>query len=168
MFTDFGERFGRVSTLLASAETVFLLVTSPEEEVLAEAEEFRAGLERLGVALKGVIVNRMHEPWRGQLPQRHSFAALAERLRPTLRLTPGDSTQLQWLAQNFLAYQTRARGEERRVAHFSRRFSPDVSFVRVPLFPAFPADLGGLVTLHQYLCRAAQPKSSRRVKESPA
>src|SRR5215510_13506868 len=104
MFTDFGERFGRVSTLLASAETVFLLVTSPEEEVLAEAEEFRAGLERLGVALKGVIVNRMHEPWRGQLPQRHSFAALAERLRPTLRLTPGDSTQLQWLAQNFLAY----------------------------------------------------------------
>jgi anion-transporting ArsA/GET3 family ATPase len=168
MFADFGDRFGRVRTLLASAETGFLLVTSPEEEVLAEAEEFRVGLERLGVALKGVIVNRVHEPWRGQLPQRQSFTTLVERLRPTLRLTPGDSTQLQWLARNFLAYQTRARGEERRVAHFSRNFPTDVSFVRVPLLPAFPADLGGLVTLHHYLCREVQPKPSRRVKESPA
>jgi len=32
MFTDFGDRFGRVNTLLASAETAFLLVTSPEEK----------------------------------------------------------------------------------------------------------------------------------------
>jgi anion-transporting ArsA/GET3 family ATPase len=168
MFTDFGDRFGRVKTLLASTETAFLLVTSPEEEVLTEAEEFRVGLERLGVALKGVVVNRMHEQWRGQLPRRQGLAALVERVRPTLHITTRDSTPLQWLGQNFLAYQTRARGEERRVEHFSQSFPTDVSLVRVPLLPAFPADLGGLTALHQYLCGEAQRKSSRRMKKSPA
>jgi anion-transporting ArsA/GET3 family ATPase len=167
MFTDFGERFSRVSTLLASAETAFLLVASPEEEVLAEAEEFRVGLERLEVALKGVIVNRAHEQWRGQLPQRQSYPALVEHLRPVLRLTTGDNTHLSWLAQNFLASQTQARGEERRVELFSRNFPSDLPFVRVPLLPAFPADLSGLATLLQYLCKNIQPKLSRRVKESP-
>jgi len=168
MFTDFGDRFGRVRTLLASAETAFLLVTSPEEEVLGEAEEFRLGLERLGVALKGVVVNRMHEPWRGQFPQRQGLAALVERVRPTLHLTTRDSTPLQWLGQNFLAYQTRARGEERRVERFSQSFPTDVSLVCVPLLPAFPADLGGLAALHQYLCGEAQRRASRRRKRSPA
>ncbi len=168
MFADFGDRFSRVRTLLASAETAFLLVTSPEEEVLAEAEEFRLGLERLGVALKGVVVNQVHEQWRGQLPQRQGLAALVERVRPTLHLTTGDSTPLQWLGQNFLAYQTRARGEERRVERFSRSFSADVSFVRVPVVSAFSADLGGLVALHQYLCREVQPQPSRLMKKSPA
>ncbi len=153
MFTDFGDRFSRVSALLASADTAFVLVTGPEEEVLAEAEEFRAGLERLDVALKGVVVNRVHEEWRGHMLQRQSVAALVERMRPILPITPGHSSHFQWLAQNFLAYQIRARGEARRLQRFSRAFPVSIPLVRVPAFPAFPADLGGLVTLHQYLCR---------------
>jgi anion-transporting ArsA/GET3 family ATPase len=168
MFVDFGDRFSRVSTLLASVETAFLLVTSPEEEILAEAEEFRMGLERLDVAVKGVIVNRLHRPWQGQLPQQHSSTALVKRLRPTVRLTARDSTPLSWLAQNFLAYQLQARGEERRVELFSQHFPADVPLVRVPLLPAFPADLRGLATLLRYLCKETQPKLSHRVKYSPA
>jgi len=54
------------------------------------------------------------------------------------------------------------------VKNFSQSFSVDVSLVRVPMLPAFPADLGGLVALHQYLCRKVQPKPSRRMKESLA
>ncbi|HEV8716589.1 MAG TPA: ArsA-related P-loop ATPase [Candidatus Binatia bacterium] len=168
MFADFGDRFGRVSTLLTSAETAFLLVTSPEEDVLAEAEEFRIGLERLGMALKGVVVNRMHEQWRGQFPHYHSCTALSERLRLMLSLTVRDNTHLSWLAQNFLAHQTQARGEEQRVELFARNFPTDAAVVHVPLLPAFPADLGGLVTLLHYLCREIQPQLSRRVKTSPA
>jgi len=168
MFVDFGDRFGRVRALLTSAETAFLLVTSPEEEVLAEAEEFRLGLDRLGMALKGVVVNRMREPWRGQLPQGRDRTALAERLRPVLRLTVRDISHLPWLAQNFLAAQAQARGEERRVALFSRDCPTDAAFVHVPLLPAFSADLGGLMTLLHYLCREIQPQSSRRVKSAPA
>jgi len=93
---DFGDRFGRVNTLLASAETAFLLVTSPEEEVLAEAEEFRVGLERLGMALKGVVMNRMHEQWQASHRTGPAAKALTERLRPALRLTVRDSYHLPW------------------------------------------------------------------------
>jgi hypothetical protein len=61
-----------------------------------------------------------------------------------------------------------ARGEERRVELFAQDFPADVPFVRVPLLPAFPADLSGLATLLQYLCREIRPKQSQRVKHSPA
>jgi len=152
MFVDFGERFGRVRTLLGSPDTAFVLVTSPEEEVLAEAEEFRLGLEHLGVTLKGVVANRMHEEWQGQMPRRRSVEAVSEQVRLALQLTPGDMVHREWLARNFLAHQTYARGETRRLAAFSRNLPAEVLRVRVPILPAFPADLGGLVTLHQYLC----------------
>ncbi|MBI3300667.1 MAG: ArsA family ATPase [Deltaproteobacteria bacterium] len=155
MFEDFGERFGRVSELLASADTAFVLVTSPEEEVLAEAEEFRAGLERLGVALKGVVVNRVHGEWPDARLERQDAAALTERLRQGLHLPSGESTHLQWLAENFLAYQALARGEELRLEHFRRGLPARVPLVRVPALPAFPADLGGLGTLHGYLFSSA-------------
>ncbi|HKA54637.1 MAG TPA: ArsA-related P-loop ATPase [Candidatus Binatia bacterium] len=168
MFVDFGDRFGRVRALLTSAETAFLLVTSPEEEVLAEAEEFRLGLDRLGMALKGVVVNRMREPWRGHLPQGRDRAALAERLRPVLSLTVRDGPHFSWLAHNFLAAQAQARGEGRRVALFARRCPADAARVHVPLLPAFSADLGGLATLLHYLCGEIRSQSSRRVKSAPA
>ena len=168
MFIDFGDRFSRVSALLASVETAFLLIASPEEEILGEAEEFRVGLERLDVAVKGVIVNRLHEPQQGQVLPQQSYTALVKRLRPAVHLTIRDNTALPWLAQNFLAQQMQARGEERRVELFSQNFPADVPFVRVPLLPAFPADLGGLATLLQYLCREIRLKQSQRVKHSPA
>jgi len=164
MFTDFGDRFSRVSALLASTDTAFLLITSPEEEVLSEAEEFRVGLERLGVTLKGVVANRVHEEGGGQMPRRESLARLVERIRPALHLTPGNKAQFQWLAQNFLAYQTRARGQAERLGCFSSKFPARMPFIQVPALPAFPADLGGLVTLQQYLCGESNPGPSRCLK----
>jgi anion-transporting ArsA/GET3 family ATPase len=152
MFVDFGERFGRVRTLLRSPETAFVLVTSPEEEVLAEAEECRLGLERLGVTLKGVVANRVHEGWHGQMPRRRTSEAVRAQVRSVLQLTPGDMAHYEWLARNFLAYQTYARGETKRLTAFSRHLPAEVLQVRVPVLPAFPADLSGLGMLHQYLC----------------
>lgn len=166
MFADFGDRFRRVSQLLASTDTAFVLVTSLEEEVLAEAQEFRRGLEQLGVALKGVVVNRVHEEWQGRAPVGKDADALAERLSQRLHIRPVDSAQLRWLADNFLAYQALAQGERRRLAHFQRGLPVGIPFVRIPLLPAFPADLGGLLTLHKYLCGAAKVKPSRRRKEA--
>lgn len=155
MFVDFGERFGRVRALLESPDTAFVLVTSPEEEVLAEAEEFRLGLEQLGVTLKGVIANRMHEEWPGQMPRRRTSEAVSAQVQLALQLTPGDVVYHEWLARNFLAHQTYARGETERLAAFSHNLPVEVLRVRVPALPAFPADLSGLVTLHQYLCGTA-------------
>ena len=33
------------------------------EEVLAEAEEFHRGLTRMGISLKAVVANRVHDEW---------------------------------------------------------------------------------------------------------
>jgi anion-transporting ArsA/GET3 family ATPase len=164
MFADFGDRFSRVSTLLTSAETAFILVTSPEEEVLVEAEEFRRGLERLKVALNGVVVNRVHEEWQGQRMPTQSFPTLVGRLRPLFHTPPMDDAQLRWLAQNFLDHQARARGETARLKRFSGNLPASLPFVCVPELSVFPADLGGLVALHQYLCGKNKPRLLRRMR----
>lgn len=166
MFVDFSDRFKRVSELLVSAETAFVLVTSPEEAVLTEAREFRAGLERLGVALRGVIVNRVHEEWQGKGARYKNPAGLAERLRKIVHLPPADSTQLQWLVENFLAYQALAHGERVRLEHFQRGFPADMPLICIPVLPAFPADLGGLFTLHRYLFGEAAPRKFRPRKKA--
>ena len=168
MFEDFGDRFRRVNELLTSPDTAFVLVTSPEEEVLAEAEEFRVGLERLGVALKGVVVNRVHKEWQGRGPRGKDPAALVERFRKVLHVTPTESAQLRWLAENFLAYQALARGEGLRLEHFAHSLPAHIPLVRIPVLPAFPADLGGLSTVHRYLFREAKPRPSRsHIQKAP-
>lgn len=166
MFVDFSERFKRVSELLASAETAFILVTNAEEEVLTEAREFCAGLKRLDVELKGIVVNRVHEEWQGKGSRYKNPAGLTERLRKVIHVPSAGSTQLQWLAENFLAYQAIAQGEKVRLEHFQRRLPAGIPIVRVPVLPAFPADLGGLFTLHRYLFEAASPRQSGPVKKA--
>jgi anion-transporting ArsA/GET3 family ATPase len=152
MFEDFGDRFTKVSVLLASEETAFILVTSPEEEVLSEAEELRTSLQRLAVTLKGVVVNRVHEEWHdSRFHDMKRPSELLKRCGNALEIKPADSRQLQWLAKNFLAYQALARGEGLRLEDFERNLTADTPVVRVPVLPAFPADIGGLLILHKYL-----------------
>lgn len=151
MFEDFGDRFTRVSALLASAKTAFVLVTSPEEEVLTEAETFYVGLTRLQMALKGVVVNRVHEEWKGKNTQEQSSTELAEQLRNAVQFSSQEGIDLKELAENFLAYQTLARGEHRRLTRFRSTLPPTLPFIHIPTVPAFPADLGGLRLLHRYL-----------------
>ena len=163
MFGDFGQRFSRVSALLESPETAFVLVTSPEEEVLIEAGEMCRTLERLDLGLKAVVVNRVHEEWESQGKGQQEASRVLKQLHKTISFPLKQQpqlAQLNWLADNFLAYQALARGEQRRVADFGRHLPADIaspalsaSLIRVPAVPAFPADLGGLLLFHTYLFR---------------
>jgi anion-transporting ArsA/GET3 family ATPase len=167
MFIDFGHRLARVNKLLGSAETAFVLVTSPNEEMLIEAEGFRASLGRLGVSLKGVIVNGVLDEQPGILLWSKDATTLARHLDKVLHGRPKDRALLHQLAENFLAYQTLAQGEESRLASFCHALSEAVPVVRIPLLPIFPADLGGLVKLHQYLFgKTASPRVRRRPARS--
>jgi anion-transporting ArsA/GET3 family ATPase len=57
----FNERAARVRELLTSNDTTFLLVTSPRNESIEEAEFFRARLAEDRMPFGGTIVNRVHE-----------------------------------------------------------------------------------------------------------
>jgi anion-transporting ArsA/GET3 family ATPase len=162
MFDDFGVRFQRVSELLISDNAAFVLVVSPDEEILAEAETFRSGLTEMDVILKGVIVNRVHERWEGKRISPQGKAALTVRLRSLLRdHLEGSMKAIEWAVENFLAYQAIAVEEAQRLKQFTKNFSAEIPVVEVPILPALAADFGGLLLFHQYLFPTAVKKRSR-------
>jgi anion-transporting ArsA/GET3 family ATPase len=61
MFEGFKERSQRVSELLASNQTSFLLICAPEQQSLMEMNSFFARLEKDRLPLGGLIVNRVHQ-----------------------------------------------------------------------------------------------------------
>ena len=150
MFEDFGPRFDRVSALLSGKETAFVLVTSPEEEVLQEAEAFLISLEKAAMTLKGVVVNRVHGQRQGVELQTFDDKRLTARVHRILRHSLQESDR-QWLIENFAAYQNLAQGEHQRLQRFFSHVPPGVSTVRVPLLFESLADLSGLAALHRHL-----------------
>jgi anion-transporting ArsA/GET3 family ATPase len=162
MFDDFGERFRRVSQLLTSADTAFLLVTSPEREVLAEAEEFRQGLAQMGISLRAVVANRVHDEWLAAPPDPPDPARLAKRLKNLLLSPAADDFPVGWLVENFLSCRRTAREEATRLARFVDALPAGTPVVRVPALPAFPADLAGLAKMHNYLFPDRQERPPRR------
>jgi anion-transporting ArsA/GET3 family ATPase len=150
MFEDFGSRFSRVSTLLSGEETAFVLVTTPEEEVLQEAENFRLGLEQLGISLKGIVANRVHTHWRETTRQVLDTQRLIKRLQRILPRSVGTPT-IDWLAENFRIYQEVAQHEALRLRQFSQRLPQAIPFTQVPILHECPVDLQGLCALHSYL-----------------
>lgn len=151
MFADFGHRVMQMNRLLASPDTAFVLVTRPEAELLGEAETFLLDLERLQVPLRAVVVNGVYGTMRVEPEWQGDASTLAERLRHIVTPPVERRDLLRRLARNFLAYQTLIRGEHRRLSRFFRHLPHGVLRVYVPIIPAFPADLGGLLALHPHL-----------------
>jgi anion-transporting ArsA/GET3 family ATPase len=150
MFEDFGPRFNRVNALLSSEETAFILVTSPEEEVLKEAKDFQVGLERIAIGLKGVIINRVHVQEREVDLKELNIKNLTRRVRQMLGRSVQEADG-RWLAENFVAHQSLARIEQQRVQRFLLQVPASVPVIQVPFLPGSLADLGGLTSLHCYL-----------------
>lgn len=162
MFDDFGERFQRVSALLASEDTAFILVSTLEEEVLTEATQFLTDLDRLAIALKAVIFNRTHEEASLSSAKDNVEVTLTQQLSRTLHPPLMSSSHREWLVKNFLAHQTLAHGEAIRFAQFSNSLSSTTPCVRIPIFPAFPGDFSGLINLSSYLFLSPKGRKLRR------
>ena len=77
MSAGFRERAGKVRALLLGSESAFLLVTGPARESVRQAIDFRTRLDGYGVALEGVLVNRMRT-WEGPAPDTTALEAPAE------------------------------------------------------------------------------------------
>ncbi|MCX8073478.1 MAG: AAA family ATPase [Candidatus Binatia bacterium] len=150
LFENFEPRVRQVYELLRAPETGFLLVVSPEEQVLQEAEFFLAQIGRLGVHLRGIVVNRVHREVliRGRSPSRREVVAVLKKLGASAELAEA-------LASNFDDYQALGRGDLLRVESFQRSVPPGTVLVAVPNLASDIHNLVGLETLHQHLFAAA-------------
>jgi anion-transporting ArsA/GET3 family ATPase len=126
----FRERAEGVKALLGDPATTFLIVASPEREPVAEAIYFGAKLREARMPFGGLIVNRVHAPVRGEVPELPGD--LADRVRAA-------ASERQTLADRDAA----------AVAHL--RDELGMPPVLVPHLPTDVHDLDGLVAVQRHL-----------------
>jgi anion-transporting ArsA/GET3 family ATPase len=150
LFENFEPRVRQVYQLLRDRRTGFVLVVAPDEQVLQEAEFFIGQIDRLGVGLRAVVVNRMHREIlvRARPPQRRAVLTILRKLGASDRIA-------EHLATNFEDYQALGRGDMLRVEAFQRLVPPQAALVTVPNLPGDVHSLDGLSMLHEYLFSAA-------------
>ncbi len=163
MFEDFHERVERVYRVLRGKGTAFILVSSPEEQVLEEAEYLSGKMAELGMPLRAVVFNRVHAEFtepidRSDFPSGEIRADDLERVEAILvRAGIGPQDLAARLASNFVAYQTLARGDGLRLEQFASGLSKRIPVVQVPNFSTDLHDLGALARMHPYLFGVARP-----------
>jgi anion-transporting ArsA/GET3 family ATPase len=153
LFENFSERIQRAYEVLRGPETAFVVVSSPEEQVLGDAEYLASKMAELRMPLKGVVLNRVHAELRRQ--KRGGFDP--DDLEAVTRLVAravgaGDAAPL---VENFADYQALARGEQLRMEQFRVALPKRVPFVVVPNFSRDVHDLATLAAMHPYLFGSA-------------
>lgn len=146
LFEGFEARVQSVYRLFRSRRTAFVLVATPEEQVLAEAEYFRRKVAELRVRLAAVIFNRVHERG-GETDE--SFEP--EKLRPALARVIERSDGVEELLENLARYEMLARGEAMRIAAFRRSLPPRTAVATVPNFEHDLHDIPGLRAMIPHL-----------------
>ena len=139
LFEGFEARVQAVDVLLRAKETAFVIVTSPEEQVLVEAEEFCAQLGALSIPLRAVVFNRV---------PRDALAESRRRDEATLQGlvagVVGHRGRAAALVENFLRYETQARGDHLRMEAFRRQLPARTAVASVPNFDEDLHDVAGL------------------------
>jgi len=149
LFEDFEPRVRRVYDLLRSAETAFVLIATPEEQVLTEAEYFCRKVRELDMSLKAVVFNRTHrEMAGGRRGVRHDdvVTLMAQLL--------GDVRDAELMADNFDRYEVLGRGDALRMEAFRRLLPKGVAVVEVPNFDSDVHSVSDLRAMHAFLFAA--------------
>jgi anion-transporting ArsA/GET3 family ATPase len=157
LFEGMNERMDRVYRVLRSPKTAFVLISSPEEEVLEEAEYLNDKMAQLGMPLRAVVLNRVHEEFAppiacADFPRaevRRDDVARVQACLERVGVEPPDLARR--LAKNFVAYQDVARGDGLRLEMFAQSLPPQVPIVHVPNFPSDLHRLDALARMHPYL-----------------
>lgn len=146
LFENFEPRVRRVYALLRSSETAFVLVASPEEQVLSEAEFFLRKVNELAVSVRAVVLNRVHH----ELVGGRRTLAMPE-VRTLLESIGLSSAEAKRLSENFDRYESLGRGDSLRVESFQRLVGREVPVITVPNLSTDVHNLAGLRALHGYL-----------------
>ncbi len=139
MEEGFRTRSSAVLRLLSDEDTAFVLVASPRRDTIDEARFFAERLREANIAVRALIVNRMH-PRFGD--------GLAEATRERARTLAG--TDLGGLYSNLADFQLVASREEDHLAGLADAVAP-APVVRVPFLSTDVHDLDGLDGLTAYL-----------------
>ncbi len=140
MEEGFRVRAEHMRRLLAKRTTAFVLVTSPRSDTVDEAGWFADKLNESGLAVEGLVVNRVHPAF--------------DTATPLPDAPPG--TALDALAANLAGYQAVNRREELAYAALVTQVAPS-PVARVPLLDIDVHDVGGLeVVAHHVFAAPAQ------------
>jgi anion-transporting ArsA/GET3 family ATPase len=137
----FRERARGVEELLREEGTGFLIVTSPEREPAREAVFLGGELEREGMELSGLIVNRVHEGGLGGHDPEELVELLSERLGPGLARR---------VAGNLADFDVLERRDRESVGQLAESIAGGDAVV-VPYLDREVQDLGGLAILAERL-----------------
>jgi anion-transporting ArsA/GET3 family ATPase len=148
LFENFHERIERAYEVLRGPETAFVVVSSPEEQVLGDAEYLTGKMAELRMRLTGVVMNRVHSELR-----RHRRGIDPDDLEAVERVVAQavGPAHAPALVQNFVAYQALARGEQLRMEQFRVGLPKRVPCAVVPNFPRDVHDLHALAAMHPHL-----------------
>ncbi len=155
LFDNFQTRIDKAYEVLRGSGTAFVVVSSPEEQVLEDAEYLSSKMGELRMPLKGVVLNRVHHEFRPSRRGRrggevgpeevHELASFVE------RALGGRASDAAELAANFADYQALARGESLRIEQFRAGLPRRVPVVSVPNFARDVHDLAALAVMHAHL-----------------
>jgi anion-transporting ArsA/GET3 family ATPase len=134
MEEGFRERSQRVRALLASDATTFVLVAAPRADTVGEALHFAGRLTDQGLAVRALVVNRMHPDFGGLSP---------DEARRQANAAGGPGVPLGALWSNLADFRAVAAREEETVSVLAARVAP-APVVRVPLLSDDVHDLSGL------------------------
>ncbi|MGH7789416.1 MAG: ArsA family ATPase [Candidatus Binatia bacterium] len=149
LFDGFEARVQTVDKLLHSKQTAFIVVATPEEQVLGEAEDFCRKLAELGIPPRAIVLNRVQ---REALADRRGLdeASVRELVGGVLKRRERAAA----MVDNFLRYETQARGDHLRLEEFRRQLAGRPVVAEVPNFEEDLHDVAGLRRMIPHLLAA--------------
>jgi anion-transporting ArsA/GET3 family ATPase len=136
MEEGFRQRATRVNELLAAPETAFVLVASPRRDTVEEAHFFADRLGEAGIAVRALIVNRVHPDFGTRATEAHAAAT-------ALRASTLAGTDLGGLYRNLADFQAVASHEHAHLSGLAGTVAP-APVVWVPFLRSDVHDVAGM------------------------
>ena len=140
-------RAERVLDLLGEPSTAFVLVVSPRRDAIDEVRSLAARLDRSGISVQALIVNRLHPRFDVQSGPAAPVTPSRRLRRPLDRL---DAEAFEVLHSNWAELRTVAIRQESHMSALRAEMAP-APVARVPLLPADVHDLSGVETVADHL-----------------
>ncbi len=163
MYDGFKERAAKVSRILRSKATVFLLVTSPEDLTLEESIFFYDKLKDYRMPFGGFIVNKVHENYLSRRGMKSAYtrwrrdgegmAALAALGRSATEGAAFDRLGAQ-LAETFDNFQQLADADRQAVERLRAYCRKSEFVLPIPYFAQDIYDIQGLTLMNEHLLGA--------------